>query len=239
MTNLGIILALILVSAVPAVAVFAWFRLARYPFSPLAFLLSLFAGATSVFAALFMQHFLAVAGIFPPLTNRTSLLVEIFVRIAFTEEFSRVLLLAPLFLLFRRIGNWKNPAEAAGVSDDTRGKVFGLVAGIGFGIFESAVFGTYYGAAYPFLHVLLRAFTATPLHAACASRVGSSVAGFRKRPALAVFQFLSAVAIHGLYNLLIVTPGRIMPWVAVFVAFSALFSSIQAIVRGMRAEDGE
>ena len=238
MPNIGVLLVLILVAAIPAVGVFLWFRLARYPFSSPRFLIFLFAGATAIFPALLLQYFIASTGIFPPPLDRTGLFLGIFVRVAFAEELGRVLTLIPLFAVFHRLNLWKAPLEA-GVSADTMGKVSGLVAGIGFGIFESALFGVYYGAAYPFAHVLLRAVTATPLHAACGSRVGSSVMIFREKPALAVFRFFSAVAIHGIYNLLIITPGGFTPWIAIFVAFSALASSVQAIIRGTRAEDDE
>jgi len=222
--GLGLLFAVILVSAVPSAAAFAWFRLARYPFPAPQFLLSLFAGATSVFAALILQGFLA--GILPPVTDRATLLAEIFVRIALAEELGRLLLLIPLFMAFRRFGLWKASPEAIG-------KASGLAAGLGFGLLESAI----YGAADPGL-ALLRAFTATLLHAACGARVGLSIAVCRARPALAIFQFASAVVIHGIYNLLIVTPGGFMPWLAVFVAASALASSAQAIARGMRGEGG-
>ena len=232
MQNLGILLALILISAVPAVAAFLWFRLARYPVSPQIFLVSLFVGATSLFIALFLQNLVAETGILPPLTDRASLIADIFIRIAFTEELARLLLLAPLFLAFRRL----HPAliAPAGVSAEAMGKACGLVAGLGFGILESAT----YGAAYP-LNAVLRALITAPVHAACGSRVGSSIVIFREKPAPAVFQFLSAVAIHGIFNLLVVTPASFAPFVAIFVAFSALASSIQTISKGMRAEDYE
>jgi len=250
MPGIALILAIIFISAIPAAAALLWFRLARYPFSLAKFAISLLAGATSIFIALLLQELLARAGILPPLTGRAGLFAEIFIRIAFTEELSRIFLLAPALFAFRRFALRRPSAEGLGgppgspapsalpegfrPDADTMGKVWGLVAGLGFGILESAI----YGASYP-MNALLRAFTATPLHAACGSRVGSSIMIFREKPALAVFQFLSAVAIHGIYNLLIFTPGALAPWVAIFVAFSALASSIQAIVRGMRADSGE
>jgi len=246
MPNIGILLVLILVSAVPAIAVFIWFRVARYRFSTVVFFVSLFVGATSVFVALFLQDFVGRIISFPPLTDGAGLFMEILIRIALTEEVSRLLLLVPLFLVFRRFNvtgwaiDWARQPKYGenGITPipltETMGKTSGLVAGLGFGILESAI----YGAADPF-NALLRAFTATPLHAACGSRVGSSIMTFRERPALAIFQFLSAVAIHGIYNLMIVFPGRFPPFIAIFIAFSALLSSVQAISRGMRAEADE
>jgi len=246
MPNVGILLVLILISAIPVIAVFIWFRVARYPLSTVVFFISLFVGATSLFAALFLQEFVSRIGILPPLTDSVGLFIEILIRIALTEELSRLLLLIPLFMVFRRFNvvgwltNWAGQlgqgenAISPMPSAETMGKASGLVAGLGFGVLESAI----YGAADPF-NALLRAFTATPLHAACASRVGSSIMTFRERPALAIFQFLSAVIIHGIYNLMVVFPGRFPPFIAIFIAFSALLSSVQAISRGMRAEGGD
>ena len=246
MPNLGILLVLILVSAIPAIAVFIWFRVARYKFSTVVFFISLFVGATSLFAALFLQGFVSGIDILPPMTDSVGLFMEILIRIALTEELSRLLLLIPLFLLFRRFNvtgwttDWARQPKYGenGLTPipltETMGKASGLVAGLGFGILESAI----YGASYP-VNALLRAFTATPLHAACGSRVGSSIMLFRENTALAIFQFLSAVAIHGIYNLMVVAPGRLSPWIAILVAASALASSVQAISRGMRMENNE
>ncbi|MCL2599748.1 MAG: PrsW family intramembrane metalloprotease [Treponema sp.] len=239
MQNLGVLLVLILVSAIPAVAVFLWFRLARYPLSSPTFLVSLFVGASSVFIAIFPQYFLAETGTLLFLAGLTGyLFAEFFVRIAFTEELGRLLLLVPMFLVFRRLDPTAWIAGPAGQpSPGTMGRAYGFVAGLGFGILEGALFAVYNET--PFMLLLLRTFTAIPLHAACGSRVGLAVAIFRGKPVLAVFQFLSAVVIHGIYNLMLAMPGNLPTYVAVFVAISALASSAQAIVRGMRAEDAE
>jgi len=230
---------LVLVSAIPAIVVFLWFRLSRFPVSAGVFLVSFFAGVSSVLVALFL-HLLAgnVIGIFSPITNpRTELLVISFFRDAFPEELSRLAFLIPLFLVFRRFNpaGWivgRSTGGADRPSAETMGRASGFVAGLGFGILEGAI----YGAADPF-NALLRVFTSTLLHAACGSRVGSSIMIFREKPALGVFQFLSAVAIHGIYNFMIYSPGRVSYFVAIFVVFSALASCLKTIDTGMRAED--
>jgi len=226
MQNMGIPLLLILVSAIPAGAAFLWFRLSRYPFSCLRILASLFIGASSIFPALLLQSFFA--GIFPPVTDTASLLVEFFVRIAFAEELGRILLLAPLLLVFGRL-DLSKPRQAP----EATGMACGLFAGLGFGILESAI----YGIASP-MNALLRAFTSTPLHAACGARVGSAAAILREKPVSAFVRFASAVAIHGVYNLL-VPLGNLAFLFAILIVFSSLASSVLGIARGMRAEDAE
>jgi RsiW-degrading membrane proteinase PrsW (M82 family) len=103
-----------------------------------------------------------------------------------------------------------------------------MVAGFGFAILESAV----YGASNP-SSTVLRMFTAAPLHGACGSRVGVSLTMFPKSPVRAVFRFLTAVAIHGVYNFMLIIPGVIPSIAAVLIALSALTMSVLAIRSGM------
>jgi RsiW-degrading membrane proteinase PrsW (M82 family) len=217
----GALFILIFISSIPAIAAFLWFRLARYPFSMSWFSAALLAGAASFFPALLLQNFLrAGSGIFR-LSGKWGLFAEIFVRIALTEELSRFLILLILFAIIRRISE-----KPVGITANAAG----FVAGLGFAILESAV----YGASSPG-NALLRAFTAAPLHGACGSRVGFSVVLLRERPVHGIFRFLSAVAIHGVYNFMLRIPGRFPPIAAVLIAVSALVSAIQVIRSDMRA----
>jgi RsiW-degrading membrane proteinase PrsW (M82 family) len=100
----------------------------------------------------------------------------------------------------------------------------GLITGLGFAIIESAVFG----ASNPG-NALLRAFTAAPLHGACGARVGSSIVMFRKYPMQAFFRFIFAVATHGIYDFMLIIPGRLSPVIALLIALSAFASSVLAI----------
>ncbi|MCL2558463.1 MAG: PrsW family glutamic-type intramembrane protease [Treponema sp.] len=229
MAGAGFLVALVGVSAIPAILVFFWFRRSAYPISSRLFLLCFVVGASAVFVALVLGA--VFSGAFSFLAARAGLWVEIFFRAPLVEELSRLLLFIPLFCLFSRFGAW-NTALERGASARTMGRACGLVAGLGFGALESAI----YGASYP-MNALLRAFTSTPLHAACGARVGSAVAIFRDAPLPGAAHFLSAVAIHGVYNYLILSPGRLTAWVAIFVALSALASSAQLISRGMRASE--
>lgn len=238
MPGVGVLMILLFISSIPAIAVFIWFRLASYPFSLLRYSFSLLAGAVSFFPALVFQSILNNAGgdIFYAM-GKWGLFAEIFVRIAFTEEFSRLIILIILLVAIRRFGSGEQTEQALGhsqalaISGKASESAVGLVAGFGFAILESAV----YGASNPG-NALLRTFTTAPLHGACGFRVGSSVMMFRDRPVQAIFRFLSAVAIHGVYNFLLVIPGAVPSIVAILIALSALAASIVAIRNGMQEE---
>ena len=225
MSSVGVLIILLLISSIPAIAVFAWFRLARYRFSLLRFSFSLLAGAVSFFPALFLQNiFAARNGIFN-IADKWGLFAEIFARIAFTEELSRLIILVILVFVLHRLEPFLNtPVSSATLTSAT-----GLVAGLGFAIIESVV----YGASNPG-SALLRTFTAAPLHGACGFRVGSSIAIFRNSPVRSFFRFLSAVVIHGIYNFMLIIPGLFPSIIAVLIALFSLASSILAVHNGMK-----
>jgi len=228
---MGALFILILISSIPAIAAFLWFRLARYPFSMPLFSAALLAGATSVFPALFLQHAIRAGSGILTLSGKWGLFAEIFIRIALTEELSRFVILLILFAIIRRVAESQTGSMPPDImSAGIKANAAGLVAGLGFAILESAV----YGASSPGT-TLLRAFTAAPLHGSCGSRVGHSVVLLRSRPAGAIFRFLSAVAIHGAYDFMLKIPGRFPPIAAVLIAFSAVVSAIQMIRNEMEA----
>ena len=233
MSGVGVLILLLLISSIPAIAVFLWLRLARYPFSPARFSASLLAGAASFFPALFFQRILtATDGIFL-FAGKWDIVAKIFIRIAFTEELSRFLVLSILFVILHRFGhaNTESPGSE-NVSPFTMACTAGLAAGLGFAILESAV----YGAANP-SNALLRAFTAAPLHGACGFRVGASVAMFRESPVQAIFRFFSAVVIHGIYDFLLLIPGILPLIAATLIALFTLASSIVTIRSGLGNKD--
>jgi RsiW-degrading membrane proteinase PrsW (M82 family) len=229
MSGLGILVILIVVSSVPAIAVYLWFRIVRCPFSPLRFVLCLLAGAAAFFPALFLQW------IFPDGTRwavgKGGLIFSIFIRGAFTEELSRLFALGIMCGVDARLRTVSTGADRT----QARWTAAGLVSGLGFAILEGAAYGASDAGT-----VLIRAVTAAPLHGACGARVGSAVALFRQPaavPARAVFRFLSAVAIHGIYNFMIIIPG--FPAIAaVVVALSAFVSSILSIRGGIQTGEG-
>jgi len=234
MPGFGVLIILLFISSIPAIAVFIWFRFARYPFSLPRFSFSLLAGAVSFFPALLLQSvFTAGSEIFYA-AGKWGFIAEIFVRIAFTEEFSRLIILIILFFIMRRLSSARQqePGLSANISAETMASASGLIAGLGFAILESAV----YGASNPG-NALLRTFTAAPLHGACGFRAGSSIAMFPDRPVQAIFRFLSAIVIHGIYNFMLIIPGSLPSIAAILIALSALATSIMAIRNGMKGEN--
>jgi RsiW-degrading membrane proteinase PrsW (M82 family) len=240
MPGVGVLFFLIFVSSIPAIAVFLWFSVARYPFSLLRFSFSLLAGAISFFPALILQNIFTSGNDVFYAMGKWGPVAEIFVRIAFTEELSRLIILMILFFGIRWLSAIRQSKQAlAGsdtslsppVSDEVMGGASGLIAGLGFAILESAV----YGASNP-VNPLLRIFTAAPLHGACGFRAGSSAIMFKDHPMQAVFRFLSAVVIHGTYNFMLIIPGIFPSIAAVLIALSALASSIVVIRNGMKGE---
>jgi RsiW-degrading membrane proteinase PrsW (M82 family) len=228
-----ILFLLLFISSIPAIAVFIWFKYANYPFSVPRFIVFLLAGLTSLFPALFFQNILATANAVYRLTDKWGPITEVFVRIAFTEELSSLIILSLTFFVIRRF-----KSEASGeATTETKtptiamASAAGLVAGLGFAIIESVVMG----ASNPG-NTLLRAFTAAPLHGACGSRVGSSIAMSRNYPVQAFFRFLFAVATHGIYDFMLIIPGRLSPIIALLIALSAFASSILVIRSGMSSE---
>ena len=219
MSGTGAFFILLLISSMPVIAVFLWFRLARYPFSLLHFSISLLVGVTSFFPALIFQELFSIAG-----------LLGIFAY-AFTEELSRLLLLIILYLLIHRLNLTVLPEANKNESYIlAMASAMGLIAGLGFALMESAA----YGASVPD-NALLRAFTAAPLHGACGFRVGSSVALFRESPGRAFARFLFAVIIHGMYNFMLELPGLLPSIAAIFIVLSALTSAVQGIRGEMKS----
>jgi len=223
---------LIFVSSIPMIAVYLWFRIAKYQFSVYQFLFALLAGAAAFFCALILQDIIPSS----LLTHgRMALFFHFFIRIAFTEEASRLLMLFIFFWIngrisdrrisSRRIQSQENPDQPLSYNTVIKGTAVGLVAGLGFAILESAVY-----AASDAGVLLLRIFTAA-LHGACGSRVGAAAVMLRTNPVQAVFRILTAVAIHGVYNFMVSLPG--LPSIAaVIIAISTLITAIITIRSG-------
>ena len=142
-----------------------------------------------------------------------------------------------MLLIFFLIDSRVKPASSSGlpISYNTvkRGTAIGLVAGLGFALLESAV----YGASDTGV-LLIRAVTAAPLHGACGSRVGAAAVLFRTNPVQAAFRVLTAIAIHGVYDLMVIQSG--FPAIAaVLIAISALVNTILTIKGGWFTTEDE
>jgi RsiW-degrading membrane proteinase PrsW (M82 family) len=228
-----ILLVLILISSIPVIVVYIWYRLAKYNLSVVTFLFALLAGAAAFFPALIFQNLITFQTV---AAGRLALFLQIFVRIAFTEESSKLLLLLLFFWIHSLIISRSRQADEASNQPLTygivkRGAAIGLVAGFGFAILENAV----YGASDTGV-LLLRAVTAAPLHGACGSRVGAAASMLRTNPIQAIFRLLTATAIHGIYNFMIIIPG-FQTAAAILIALSALASSVLTIRSGWVSEE--
>jgi RsiW-degrading membrane proteinase PrsW (M82 family) len=232
MYGMFVLLLIITVSSIPVIIVYVWFRIAKYQFTLVRFLLVMIIGAAAFFPALILQNLINFT---LPSGGKLELFYHVFIRIALTEELSRLLALSVyLFIAGGTAGGEFNgiSAGAKGFSekpvlwtDIKKGAAAGLIAGLGFAILESAVY-----AASDINVLLLRTVTAAPLHAACGSRVGTAAVMLRTNPFQAVFRILSATAIHGIYNIMI-SAGGFSSILAILIAFSALLSSITIISR--------
>ena len=219
-------LVIILISSIPVIAVYIWFRIAKYDYSLTRFLFALLAGAAAFFPALLMQEFFTFSS---STAGRMALFLQVFVRVAFTEEISRLLMLFLFFLISSRI---KPNESIMPLSYDTirNGTATGLIAGLGFALLESAVYG-----ASNSVVLMLRVFTAAPLHGACGSRIGAAVVLFRTNPIQALMRIIAATAIHGIYNFMVTIPG-VPSLAAVLIALSALLTAIVSINAGGETE---
>jgi RsiW-degrading membrane proteinase PrsW (M82 family) len=231
MSGAGVLLLLIFISALPVFLVILWFRLSRFSVSLPRCLCALLAGAAALFPALFLQRLFLILMSGPAgYGGRWGALFNVFVRIAFTEEVSRLLVLGLFFFIagdFKktdplRFEAGRDSGSASGVRGMNAaawGSAAGLLAGLGFAIIENAAYG-----AVDFRVTLPRTFTAAPLHGACGARIGSALLLLGEQPRYAVFRFLSAVLIHGIYNITIARSG-VSLLIGVLIALSALASS--------------
>jgi len=215
---------LITISSIPVAAVYLWFRIAKYKFQFIRFLFVLLAGAAALFPALVLQNLLII----PNLTHgRAALFYEFFIRIALTEELSRLLMLTIFFLISGSVKKGEGLYQPLTFNVVKKGTAIGLVAGLGFSILESA---RYAAQDMDIVIILFRFFTAA-LHGACGSRIGAAAVLLRTNPAQALLRIITAAAIHGVYNLMVTLPG-LASIAAVIIALSAFITAILTIRGG-------
>jgi RsiW-degrading membrane proteinase PrsW (M82 family) len=215
----GASLLLIIITALPVLAVFLWFRTSKFPMRLPWFLISLLGGALALMAAVLIQS------LFPRNSGISAggFFFKLFIQIAFTEELSRLLV---LLLILRLRALFKGGAGDAAAFP--LGTATGLLAGLGFAVVETVSYGAgNLGTA------LFRSFTAAPLHGACGARDGAAAALLRRNPLRALARFFSAVIIHGMYNFMMIRTGLYSVF-AVLAAATALASAIQEIRASLR-----
>jgi RsiW-degrading membrane proteinase PrsW (M82 family) len=218
--GIWILILLILISSLPVLAAYVCLRLIRFPVNMRWFFGSLAAGAAAVILAGFLQSF------FPPSSgmDRGALFFNLFIQVALTEELGRLVFLLLFLWFYRRF--FVNADPNADPDTVPFKAAAGFITGLGFAAIETAV----YGAANPG-SALLRALIAAPLHGACGCRVGLAAAYLRDSPLRALLFFIYAVAIHGMYNFLVMTPD-LPPVFPILLVFAALLSAFKVIRRG-------
>jgi RsiW-degrading membrane proteinase PrsW (M82 family) len=220
MQGTWVLLIIILISSIPVIAVYIWFRLAKYPIKLINFLFALLAGAAALFPAFILQYLLNFSF---SSRSRSELFYHFFIRIAFTEELSRLLMLL-IFIWFSGSFVKIIPNQSINPGAVRKGAAIGLIAGLGFALLENAIY-----AASNTTVLLLRTVTTAPLHAACSSRIGIAAVMLRSNPMQAFFKVLTATAIHGIFNLMVTRPG--LPMImAILIALTALATSISTII---------
>ncbi|MDR0375089.1 MAG: PrsW family intramembrane metalloprotease [Treponema sp.] len=212
---MGVLFLLIFIAALPVVAAFLWFRRRHFPAPAHWFLLCLLAGVFSLALAAVAQYFI------PPATGvaMKDILFNVFIRVALVEEGSKLLVVS---LILQISGALLKQEEKDGDSS-IYGTAAGLIAGLGFAMIESASYG-----ASDMRIAILRAVTAAPLHGACGARDGAAAAALKRNPRFAIWRFLSATAIHGAYNMLVVSPGYIR-FISILLSFTSLLSATQML----------
>jgi RsiW-degrading membrane proteinase PrsW (M82 family) len=215
MNELWGLLLLAIITLLPLVSVYIWFRISKFPIKLPWFFLALLGGAAALFIAAVIQGLLSRPG-----DNSTKgFFFKLFIEIALTEELGRFMIL----LFFFRLRAFFNRQVPEVVSPFPLGPATGMLAGLSFAAVETAS----YGPANLGI-ILIRTFTTMPLHGACGARDGAAAFLCTRNPFRAVMRFSSAVIIHGMYNFMVVRTG-LSSIFAILIAITALASSIQEI----------
>jgi RsiW-degrading membrane proteinase PrsW (M82 family) len=209
------LLLLVFITLLPLISVYLWFRISKFPIKRLWFFLALLGGAVALCVAALIQHFLPKSGD----DFITDFFLILFIKIAFTEELSRFVVLA---LFFRLSSFFTRQVPGEGVPFPL-GLATGMLAGFGFAAVETACYGPENMDI-----ILIRTLTAAPLHGACGARDGAAAVLCTRKPLRSFLRFFSAVVIHGMYNFMVVRTGLSSVF-AILIAVTALASSIQEI----------
>jgi len=225
-----VMLVLILISSIPVIIVFIWLKLGKYQISIVRFFMALLAGATAIFPALILQFYLSIH--VTNLTGRAMVFFEFFVRIALTEELSRLLILLIFFWISGIIKPEDGLCKNLSFGAINKATAIGLIAGFGFALIESA---GYIVQSMDAGLIFKRIFTAA-LHGACSARIGAAAILFRTSPIQAIMRIITATAIHGVYNMMIGLPG-VPSIAAIMIAISAFVSAVSSIRGGWNEDE--
>jgi RsiW-degrading membrane proteinase PrsW (M82 family) len=205
----------------PALAIILWVYVKdKYEKEPLSLLfISFFFGVLSIVPAIVLELSAAWLGIGEGKSN-LSVGIHAFLVVALSEEGSK-------YLFLRGYAWRKRP-----FNEPFDGIVYAVMIGMGFAMAENIMYVLKGG-----IHVgLLRAFTAVPLHAACAILMGFWVGAAKfslmgNKHKYQWYGLISAIFIHGLYDYFLMQ--RSVPLLSL-LAFVVLFISIRMSLRAVR-----
>lgn len=217
MNGITILGVLGLLSLLPLTVAYVWLKLLKKGMTSLFFVASIGAGFLSLALAALLQNLL------PPYQGNTllELGIKIFGNVATVEEVSRFVIFWAFFSIMER----KKVPSPFLIS------ALGLSAGLTFSAIETATY-----ASTNLTLTILRGLTAAPLHGACGERIGRGTAQLKKNPKRALFLLINAIAIHGMYDFLLIVPSSpaILP---IALALVALAVSL-VIIRNASATSG-
>lgn len=203
MNGITVLGVLTLLSLIPLTVAYFWLRSLKKGMTSLFFIASIGAGLLSLALAALLQ------ALFPPFQGNTlpALGIRIFGNVAAVEEISRFVILWAFFSLIGR----KTAPSPFLIS------ALGLSAGLAFSAIETATYGS---TNLPL--TILRGLTAAPLHGACGERIARGTAQLKKKPKMGLFLLVNAIAIHGMYDFLLIVPSSpaILPVALALVALA-------------------
>ena len=215
------IISLLLLAMAPAVIIMIWvFIKDKYEREPISLLvLSFLLGVLSIVPAILLELSADFMGIGKH-HSWMDTIIYAFLVVAFAEEGSK--------FFFLRVFSYRKKS----FNEPFDGIVYSVMIGMGFALTENIMYVLKGGLEVG----LLRAFTAVPLHAACAILMGFWVGAAKfnlhgKKVRYQIYGLLSAIFIHGLYDFLLIQ--RRTPLLALF-AFVVLAVSIRMSLRAVK-----
>lgn len=207
---------IITLASLPIIITYLYLKQISSRFSIWLFITALAVGALSMLAGSVLQFLLPLARS----ADRFSLIYTVFFRNAFTEELGRyVLFLLLFFVLPKLYYTQETGPEPFGPLPRDLVIFFGILAGFSFAMLETLSYGLLNVQL-----IIVRTLTSAPLHAACGARIALSASlttsgGFAR----ALFYGVSAVLIHGIYNLLLLFPSAlaVLPVILAYVALGS------------------
>lgn len=211
------------ISALPVIAIFFYLKKRVPQFGNWLFIAALAAGSLSMLLASLLQIALPTvnAGTF------LALIYTVFIRNALSEELGRLLILILLFWILPIFYRYNEHEMSEGQRPlPLHMSVFiGVISGFSFAMLETISYGM-----LNLQLVIVRTLTSAPLHAACAARVGVAVwlifkgdEPQRGNMVKAIFYGISAILIHGIYNLLLLFPSSfaVLPVILAYIALAS------------------